>query len=125
MLRSDGGVYMKKISLSDVEKKPVTMEGARGAFKQVPISKNDGSPIFSLRVFTLEAGGNTPYHQHPYEHLNYIIAGEGVVVDERGNESVVKEGDFVLVLPDEKHQYRNTAKDESLIFICGVPKEHE
>ena len=116
---------MKKISLADVEKRPVTMEGARDAFKQVPISKHDGSPIFSLRVFILEAGGHTPYHEHPFEHLNYIITGEGVIVDEEGNESVVKEGDFVLVLPDEKHQYRNTSKSESFIFICGVPKEYE
>ena len=115
---------MKITSLDRVEKVRVEMEGAEGAFKQVPISKNDGSPMFSFRVFTLKPNGHTPFHQHDFEHLNYIISGSGVTVDEKGNESEVKEGDFVLVLPDEKHQYKNKS-DKPFVLICAVPKEYE
>ena len=66
---------MKIISLSEVEKKEVHMEGALGAWKQLPLGQQDGVPVYSYRVFTVEPGGHTPYHKHPYEHMNYIIEG--------------------------------------------------
>ena len=116
---------MKIISLKDVEKKRVNMEGADKAYKQVPLSRTDGAPLYSYRVFTIEPGGFTPYHRHPYEHMNYIIEGEGVLVNEQGERQPLKEGDFALVMPDEKHQYRNTSPERPMVMICGVPKEFE
>ena len=116
---------MKIIPLEQVERKKVEMEGAHKAFKQVPLSKEDGAPVYSYRVFTVEQGGYTPYHQHPYEHMNYIIEGEGVLLNEAGEEQPLKAGDFALVLPNEKHQYRNKSDDKPLVIICGVPKEFE
>jgi len=116
---------MKVVSLSTVEKKKVTTEGASNAFKQVPLSREDGTPVYSFRVFTIEPYGHTPYHRHPYEHMNYIIEGEGALVNEKGEETPLRKGDFALVLPDEKHQYRNTSGDKPMVMICGVPKEFE
>ncbi|MBL7113813.1 MAG: cupin domain-containing protein [Bacteroidales bacterium] len=115
---------MKIISLDQVEKKEVHMEGAKGAWKQVPLSRDDGAPVYSYRVFTVEPGGFTPYHQHPYEHMNYIIEGEGALVNDAGEETPLKAGDFALVNPDEKHQYRNKG-DKPFKMICGVPKAFE
>ena len=114
---------MKVVPLNQVEKKKVDMEGAAGAWKQVPLSANDGAPVYSYRVFTVEPGGHTPYHHHPYEHMNYVIEGEAVLVNEKGEETPVKAGDFALVLPGEQHQYRNTSSDRTFKMICGVPKE--
>jgi len=57
-------------------------------------------------------------------HLNYVIEGEGALVNEAGEETALKPGDFALVNPDEKHQYRNKG-DKSFKMICGVPKEFE
>jgi quercetin dioxygenase-like cupin family protein len=116
---------MKTISLNKVEKKKVNMEGAEKAWKQMPLSTADGVPMYSLRVFTVEPGGFTPYHQHPYEHMNYIIEGEGVLVDINGDEKAIKAGDFALVNPNEKHQYRNKSADKPFVMICGVPKQFE
>ena len=115
---------MKTVSLSDVEKIKVNMEGAEGAWRQLPIGSADGAPNFSLRVFTVDPGGHTPYHQHPYEHVNYVIEGIGCLVNEKGEEKPLKAGDFALVNPDEKHQYRNKG-DVPFKMICGVPKEFE
>lgn len=115
---------MKIIPLSKVEKNEVHMEGAVGAWKQLPLGSTDGAPVYSYRVFTVEPGGHTPYHQHPYEHMNYIIEGEGALVNVRGEEIPLKAGDFALVNPDEKHQYRNTG-DRPFKMICGVPKAFE
>jgi quercetin dioxygenase-like cupin family protein len=116
---------MKINRLADVEKTEMTMEGAKGVWKQIPISKSDGTPAFSFRVFTIMPGGHTPYHTHPFEHLNYVIEGEGVVVMENGEEKPVKKGDFALVLPGEKHRYKNNASANPMIVICAVPKEYE
>ena len=46
------------------------------------------------------------------------------MVNEAGEESPLKAGDFALVNPDEKHQYRNKG-DKPFKMICGVPKEFE
>jgi quercetin dioxygenase-like cupin family protein len=116
---------MKIIAIDQVEKKRVQMEGATGAWKQLPLGSNDLAPIYSYRVFTLEPGGNTPYHSHPYEHMNFVIEGQGVLINEAGEELPIKAGDFALVYPNEKHQYRNNLSDMVFKMICGVPKEFE
>ena len=116
---------MKTVSLSEVKKNKVEMDGAHKAWKQVPLSREDGAPVYSYRVFTVEPGGYTPYHQHNYEHMNYIIEGNGALVNEQGEEKAIKAGDFALVLPNEKHQYRNKSEEKPMVIICGVPKDFE
>ena len=116
---------MKIVSLHNTPVMPVAMSGAAGAVKQLPLGKADGSPNVSMRVFTLEPGGHTPYHAHDWEHLNYIIAGEGQLLDAAGKASTLKAGDFALVLPGEKHQYRNSHASEPFVMICAVPCEYE
>ena len=111
-------------SLDKVAKTIPNMQGAAGVSKQVPISNEDGTPNFSVRVFTIAPGGHTPFHNHPFEHLNYIIEGEGVLVGQN-RENKIKKGDFALVLPDETHQYRNTSASQPLVLMCAVPKEYE
>jgi quercetin dioxygenase-like cupin family protein len=111
-------------SLDQVSKTIPQMAAAEGVSKQIPLSKADGVPLFSFRVFTIEPGGHTPLHQHPFEHMNYIIRGNGVLVSQE-REHTVKAGDFVLILPNEMHQFKNTYQTQQLVFICGVPKEYE
>jgi len=115
---------MKINSLENIEKFPVNMQDAIGVSKQIPISSADGTPSYSFRVFTIESKGNTPYHQHPYAHLNYIIEGNGILVDKDGNEKKLSKGDFAIVEPNEKHQFKNVS-DANFIMICAVPKEYE
>ena len=116
---------MKITNLDSLEKIAVTMDGAKDVFKQTPISGADGAPVFSFRVFTIMPGGNTPYHTHPFEHVNYIIDGAGVLVTETGEERLIQKGDFALVLPNEKHSYKNTGAEKPLLVICAVTKEYE
>jgi quercetin dioxygenase-like cupin family protein len=47
------------------------------------------------------------------------MEGQGVLVNKEGQKQPLKAGDFALVMPDKKHQYRNKG-DHSLILICGV-----
>jgi len=111
-------------SLEKAKKIKLDMKGAEGVYKQVPISREHGAPTFSFRVFTIEPGGHTPLHDHPFEHLNYIIEGHGTVFHE-GEEHELKKGDFAIIPPGERHQYRNTSTNELMIMICAVLKEYE
>jgi quercetin dioxygenase-like cupin family protein len=120
----DGRSLMHIVSLDKVTKVKPDMAGAEGVFKQVPIGRADGTPAYSFRVFTIEPGGHTPLHRHPFEHLNYIIQGQGTLVAGDG-EHPVEKGDFALVPADETHQYRNRSASEPLLMICAVPKEYE
>ena len=110
--------------LDEVERTIPEMEGAKGVSKQTPLSREDGAPTFSFRVFTIEPGGHTPLHAHSFEHMNYVISGEGTVVA-NDREYEIGEGHFALVMPGEKHQFRNTSEKLSLVVICAVPREHE
>jgi len=110
--------------LNQVEKTIARMEGAKGVYKQIPLSRKDGVPTFSFRVFTIEPRGHTPFHQHEFEHMNYVINGEGILVAE-GREHELREGDFALILPGEQHQFKNCSENRNLIIICAVPKEYE
>jgi quercetin dioxygenase-like cupin family protein len=111
-------------NLNKVKKTVSTVEGAKGVHKQIPLSRKDGVPTFSFRVFTIEPGGHTLFHRHEFEHMNYVIEGEGVLAGEE-REHVLREGDFALIPAGEKHQFRNPSEKHNLIIICAVPKEHE
>jgi quercetin dioxygenase-like cupin family protein len=116
---------VKITNLQREERITVDMKGAKDVVKQVPLSRSDGAPNFSFRVFTIGPCGHTPYHKHNQEHLNYVISGRGFVVDEKGEEKPVQKGDFAMILPNEKHQYKNSSEREVLVMICAVPKEYE
>ena len=127
-------MIMKRMKIVSLETIPATtpeMDGMMGVRKQVPVGNADGTPTMSLRVFTLDPDGYTPYHSHPWEHINYVLEGEGVMVDKDGQEHPIKAGDYALVLPDEMHQFRNPRRAASggagalLRFVCLVPREKE
>ncbi len=112
-------------SLSAVSKTKVDMEGVKNVFRQVPIGKADNTPNISFRVFTVKPGGYTPYHSHESEHVNYVISGTAAIKDEKGDLHPLKVGDFSLIQPWEKHQYRNISDTDDLVLICAVMKEYE
>lgn len=112
-------------ALDRVKKTELVMEGAVKVWKQIPLGRSEDVPGFSFRVFTIEPGGHTPYHSHDFEHLNYIIEGQGAVVDRDKREHLIKQGDFVLVKPGETHNYINNSGDKNLVVICAVPKDYE
>ena len=114
---------MKVTRLEDCAKVAVNMDGIKGVEKQVPLGKAEGAPNFSLRVFTIAPGGHTPHHNHAAEHLNYVLEGSGEVFSEQGVKPITV-GDYVVVLPQETHQYRNTG-NVPMKMMCIVPSAYE
>jgi quercetin dioxygenase-like cupin family protein len=87
--------------------------------RQLISGEADGAPVYNMRMIEIEPGGNTPDHQHAFEHENFIVSGSGEVMFE-GAACPVAVGDVVFVPPDARHQYRNTG-EEPLVFLCGIP----
>ncbi len=107
---------------TDIEATPVDMTGVRDAAKRLVLGPADGAPLMALRVFTLSSGGYTPFHQHPFEPMNVVLAGKGVLRQADG-EHLLEPGAMALVLPDEMHQFRNTG-DTDFSFVCLVPNDY-
>ena len=110
---------MKIDSAERVASAAVTMEGAKGCRVRWLVDESQGAPNFAMRQFEVEPGGYTPRHSHPYEHEVFVLEGNGTVLSGE-KEQPLKAGDFVLVLPDEVHQFRNTGAG-ALKFLCMVP----
>ena len=83
------------------------------------ISRKDGADNFSMRVITVDPGGHTPFHDHPWEHEVSVFGGSGLVAHGAGRVPC-KPGDVVFIAPGEVHQFRNSA-DCPLEFVCLIP----
>lgn len=111
--------------LADVPATPVGLHGAHDVSKQLVFGSADGVPNFAFRVFTVAPGGHSPLHSHDdIEHVNYVISGQGALVDAEGRLNPLSKGDFAFVAPGDIHQFRNTGS-EPFVFICAVPRSYE
>jgi quercetin dioxygenase-like cupin family protein len=72
-----------------------------------------------MRHYTVAPGGNTPRHQHDYEH-EVIITGGQARVEYDGEFHSCNAGDILMINPNRMHQFVNDGK-EDLTFICLVP----
>lgn len=113
---------MKTGNYADIELMPVTMPGSSQAGMRVLVGKKDGAVNFVMRLFEVEPGGFTPFHNHNYEHEVFILAGAGVLVGETEQKAIAA-GHFVYLSPNEMHQFKNTGAS-TLKFLCLIPAEN-
>lgn len=109
--------------IEEIEKKELNAPELEGVSKQVPIGPEQGWDDHVMRVFTVQAGGHTPKHDHPWPHINYVIKGEGVL-NHDGEQTPIRAGSVAFVPGGTTHQFVNNS-DAELSFICIVPKEGE
>ncbi len=115
-------MLIKKID--DIAAAEVKMDGVCDVSVRVVFGPTDGAPTFAMRVFELAGGGHTPFHTHPFEHEVVILEGEIAIVTEEGAKPLAV-GDMLLVMGDEKHQFRNLSADKRGRFMCMVPVEYQ
>lgn len=111
---------MKKIHWSEVAPAQVTEEGASGIQIRWAIGEDDNAPNVALRVFDVEAGGHTPWHEHGWEHAVYVLEGAGTVRRADGEDVAIGAGDVVYVEPGERHRFANAGAGV-FRFICVIP----
>lgn len=96
----------------------------KGVKKQILLGKRDGSDEIIMRLFTVEPGSATPYHDHGFPHLVKVESGNGFVIDKEGVEHEISAGNIVYVQDDEVHGFKNVS-DKPFSFICIVPERGE
>ena len=103
----------------------ITLEGndLKGVVKKVLIGSKEGWKDYVMRLFSLENGGYTPKHSHPWPHINIVLKGKGTLFLE-GNEFSVERGSIAFVPENALHQYR-ADRGENMEFICIVPLKGE
>lgn len=109
---------MRMLHCRDVEAKNAN-EGASKLKVRWLITEEMGAPNFAMRLFEMQPKGHSPFHSHPWEHEVFVLEGDGLVVSEEG-EKKFRTGDAILILPNEKHQFRNNG-EKILKFLCLVP----
>jgi len=111
---------MPVIKQQDIKLEEVKMNGVVKTTKANVIGPAQGWNENTLRVFKIGPNGFTPHHQHDWEHVNYVIKGEGTLIL-GGETHHLKTGDYAFVPPNTMHQFRNTG-EKDFEFICVVPQ---
>jgi quercetin dioxygenase-like cupin family protein len=110
---------MKYVEKEDRNPCPVGVEGAEGVRMVGLVTGGDGSPTASMRLFEIDPGGHTPWHTHDWEHVIYVLEGQGRLRTEHGDADFGP-GDSLLAEPNEQHNFVNTGEG-TLRFLCIVP----
>ncbi len=110
---------LKHVHYTDVELEEPKEEGIKDIKVRWLISKKDGAKNFAMRLFEVEPGGYSPYHQHDWEHEVFILEGSGIAKDDK-HEEPFKQGDVFFIPPMEWHQLINTG-EKTLKFLCLIP----
>jgi quercetin dioxygenase-like cupin family protein len=113
---------MKIMPYEDLESQSVDDPAASGVTRRIAVGPQDGAPHFVMRVFTVEPGGHTPRHRHPFEHEVFVYTGTGEVFHEGGT-FPFGPGHVAYVPAGTLHQFVNTGRDP-LVFVCVVPREN-
>lgn len=105
---------------NDVQQVEMKGNGVVGVTKRIVIGPEDGYDGY-FRVFTVQPGGKSPYHAHPWFHANYILEGDGALTID-GVETPLKAGSVAYVPGGKQHNFVNKGSGV-FKFICLVPKE--
>jgi quercetin dioxygenase-like cupin family protein len=104
-------------SFTDAEAKPVL----DGVSMRMVIGPDQGAPVFNMRIFDVQPGAATPFHQHWWEHEVFVLEGTANL---KLHDKLVplKSGSAVLVGRNEMHQFVNSG-NTLFRFMCLVPQE--
>ncbi|HHT9153821.1 MAG TPA: cupin domain-containing protein [Candidatus Hypogeohydataceae bacterium YC40] len=104
------------------EVEPTTgIEGSVGVKVRWLIKESMGAKNFVMRHFEIEPQGHTPLHSHPWEHEMYVLSGQGLLTNAKGEKSL-KSGDFIFIPGGEAHQFKNTGS-EPFTLLCMIPSK--
>ena len=104
--------------VKDYQEVPSEPGGVDGLTVRWVINASQGASNFAMRVFELESGKLSPFHQHDHEHEVFVIGGIGEVETSQGA-APIKAGSVIFIAKNESHQFRNNGT-EILSFIDGI-----
>ena len=89
--------------------------GTDGLSVRWVINASQGATNFAMRVFELEPGKESPFHQHENEHEAFVLKGRGEIETNEGV-AKLKKGSAIFIPAQESHRFRNTG-EKVLRFI--------
>jgi len=118
-MADEEAIQGKVVHYSDVPAQTFGPEAPGTSIRWLIDDDHDGAPVYALRMIEVEPDGHTPRHSHPYEHENFVVAGQGRVwVNDEWR--AVQAGDVIFVPGGMEHTYENTGP-EPFRFLCGIP----
>ena len=96
--------------VKDYREIPSEPGGSDGLTVRWVINASQGATNFAMRVFELEPGKESPFHQHKNEHEAFVLAGSGEIETAEGT-AKLKEGSVLFIAAQEDHRFRSTGKD--------------
>ena len=108
------------ISAAEVEATPIAV--ADGTSMQ-PLIPADVAPDFSMRRFTIKAGGSMPNHTNTVEHEQYVLSGSAEVGI--GDKVFQLKKDDALFIPAGIPHWYKASVDEDYIFLCLIPNKED
>ena len=105
--------------IKDLDVIHFTSNAVKNASMKALVGPTEGWDSHVLRVLTLEKEGYSPFHQHPWPHINYVLAGKGEI-EIAGVIQKVEKGSYAYIPENHMHQFRNTS-ETPFVFICIVP----
>jgi quercetin dioxygenase-like cupin family protein len=90
------------------------------------INASQGATNFAMRIFELDPGKESAFHQHETEHETYVLAGKGQLETHEGI-AELQEGSVIFIPAKENHRFRNTGKEvmrfiDVIAFPITIPK---
>ena len=109
----------KIIHYSKIPSVPIGESAPGSTMRWLIDKKNDGAPLYSLRLVEMEPGGNSLKHAHDYEHENFVVQGKGrVLIGDAWHD--VAAGDVIFIPGNILHVFDNTG-DELFAMLCAAP----
>lgn len=103
------------INCIQVESFEVTDSNAKGLTYRSIFDSNKDRRLHT-NYTTVVPGGNTRAHSHEWEHVSYIISGEGELEYGDGIREKFSTGMAIYIPGGEKHCFINTGNQELVIF---------
>ena len=119
---------MQKLTMRDLDKKPLAMTGGLMTGIQVHLQsmwENGESQNFNTAVINFSAGSRTKFHKHSDDQILVITQGTGKVATDH-EVITVTEGDAILIPAGENHWHGapdDTSMAHITITIYGSPTE--
>ncbi|HLV02606.1 MAG TPA: cupin domain-containing protein [Acidobacteriota bacterium] len=98
------------------------VRAGRATTSQVLLGPDDGARHFSLRRFTMGAGGGMPLHTNQVEHEQFVLRGRARVgIGEKVYE--VGQNDVLFIPAGTPHFYE--VLEAPFEFLCIVPNQED
>jgi quercetin dioxygenase-like cupin family protein len=110
---------MKIMHYSQAPAVPIGESAPGSTMRWLIDKKNDGAPLYSLRLVEMQPGGNSLRHSHAYEHENFVLEGKGrVLIGETWFD--VRAGDVIFIPGNILHTFENNS-DGLFSMLCAAP----